>query len=77
MKISETLPAGAGSRALPALPGGERTIWLAIVFLVGALLLVRSGFAPDRALLIANPLALALFATFYLLIRTREAGGRL
>ena len=51
--------------------------WLAIVCLVGALGLVRSGYAPDRALLLANPLALALFVMVYVLIRIREAGGRL
>ncbi len=77
MKAFETSVGRAGPRVLPARPAGERVTWLAIVCLVGALFLVRSGYAPDQALRLANPLALALFVMVYVLIRIREAGGRL
>lgn len=77
MKTIETSVGRAGRRVLPAGQAGERAAWLAIVCLVGALSLVRSGYAPDQALLLANPLALALFVMVYVLIRIREAGGRL
>ena len=77
MKTFGTSVERAGQRVLPAGQPGERVAWLAIACLVGALGLVRSGYAPDQALLLANPLALALFVMVYVLIRIREAGGRL
>ena len=77
MKSYEASAAGAGSQVLLAWASGERAAWLAIVCLLGALFLIRSGFAPEQTLLLANPLALVLFAMFYVLIRIREAGGRL
>lgn len=77
MKGCQTSAEHAGLHVLSAWPAGQRLLWLAIICLLGALLLVRSGFAPGQAILLANPLALTLFAAFYILIRIREAGGRL
>ena len=76
MKTFETTAERAGSHVRTAWFLSERTMWLAVVCLLGALLLVRAGIAPDQTLRLANPLALALFAAFYVLIRIREAGGR-
>lgn len=72
--------AGAEIAPPPALPGwitGERVAWLAVACLAGARVLVRQCASPGEGLLLANPLALLLFATIYILIRIREAGGRL
>ena len=77
MDTCQTSAGNAGLRAVPAWSTGERVTWLAILCLLGALFLVHSDCAPARGVLLANPLALALFAMVYILIRIREAGGRL
>ena len=77
MESHEASAPAARPQALPARLGGERLAWLAILFLVGALLLVRWSAAAGQDLPVANPLGLALFATIYVLIRMRESGGRL
>ena len=77
MNTCQTSAGHPDTHAAPAWSIGERMTWLAIICLLGALLLVRSGCAPAQGILLANPLALALFVMFYVLIRIREAGGRL
>lgn len=77
MKSHQASAEIARTRALPAWITGERLTWLAVVCLVGALVLVRRYALPGQDLLLANPLALVLFAAIYVLIRIREAGGRL
>lgn len=77
MSLCQASAGSTGPHISSASPMGERLAWLAVACLIGALLLVRAGLAPDQAILFANPLALALFAAFYTLIRIREAAGRL
>lgn len=77
MKSHQANAEVANSRILPAWITGERLAWLAVVCLVGALALVRRYALPGQDLPLANPLALVLFVMIYILIRIREAGGRL
>ncbi|MGI4977882.1 MAG: hypothetical protein ACRYG6_13155 [Janthinobacterium lividum] len=76
MKSHEASAEITAPRALPAWITGERLAWLAVVGLVGTLVLVRRDALPGQELLLANPLALVLFAVIYILIRIREADGR-
>ena len=55
---------------------GERATWFVIAVLLAAMALVRVHAANGPSGILANALALALFALFYVLIRIREAGGR-
>lgn len=77
MKVHEASVEAGHPRAFPAWLSGERLAWIAAACLAGALFLVRWNAAPGQGPLVANPLALVLFATLYVLIRLREAGGRL
>ncbi len=76
MKSREASAETTAPCALPARITGVRLAWLAVVGLVGILALVGRDALPGQELLLANPLALVLFAAVYVLIRMREAGGR-
>lgn len=77
MKSHKARAEVAHSRALSRRITGERVAWLAAACLVGALVLVRRYSSSGQDLVLANPLALVLFATIYILIRMREADGPL